>query len=124
MQTTIHHHDQVFRDQSTLIRLLDHLINAINDIGDIPSSAALEDNRIRFNSVAMEMAQVQECARKLSDSFRSTMPNLPWNELRALRNVIVHDYDEIDVESLYDTVTKDAPHLVAQLQPLVDAIED
>lgn len=119
-----YHQDQAFRDRSTLIRLLEHLENAINDISGIPSPAALDDNRILFNSVAMEMTQVQECARNLSDGFRDTMPSLPWKELRALRNVIVHDYDEIDVESLYDTVTRDAPRLVTQLRPLVDTIDD
>lgn len=76
-----------------------------------------------FNSVAMEMTQVRECARLLSDEYRHAMPDLPWNELRALRNVLVHDRDEIDVESLYDTVTTDAPALAEQLRPIVENID-
>ncbi|WP_240539262.1 HepT-like ribonuclease domain-containing protein [Bifidobacterium sp. SO1] len=116
------HADQTFRDQTTLIRLLEHLDHAIEDAGAATSADELFADRMRFNSVAMEMTQVQECARSLSDGYRETMPDLPWNELRALRNVLVHEYDEIDAESLYDTVTHDAPQLAARLRPAVDAI--
>lgn len=117
------HSDQLFRDQTTLIRLLEHLDHAIEDARGAQSPDDLFANRMRFNSVAMEMTQAQECARRLSESCRQSMPDLPWAELRALRNVLVHDYDEIDVESLYDTVMHDVPELTAQLHPIVDAID-
>ncbi|MBW3090265.1 DUF86 domain-containing protein [Bifidobacterium miconisargentati] len=121
--TPIIHSDQLFRDQTTLIRLLEHLDHAIEDAQGAQSPDDLFADRMRFNSVAMEMTQAQECARRLSGSCRQSMPNLPWAELRALRNVLVHDYDEIDVESLYDTVMHDAPELTARLRPIVDAID-
>ena len=117
------HHDQVFRDETNLIRLLEHLDYAIEDARAVSSARALESNRILLNSVAMEMTQVQECARRLSDAFHDARPDLPWKELRALRNVLVHEYDEIDVDELYNTVTVDAPRLAASLHPIVDAIE-
>ncbi|MBT1169746.1 HepT-like ribonuclease domain-containing protein [Bifidobacterium sp. SO4] len=117
------HSDQLFRDQTTLIRLLEHLNHAIEDARGTQSPDDLFADRMRFNSVAMEMTQAQECARRLSGSCRQSMPDLPWAELRALRNVLVHDYDEIDVESLYDTVMHDASELAARLRPIVDAID-
>ncbi|KAB8293634.1 DUF86 domain-containing protein [Bifidobacterium avesanii] len=116
------HADQRFRDETTLIRLLEHLDHAMEDLGRVPSADALVADRVLLNSVAMEMTQAQECARRLSDAFREEMPRLPWGELRALRNALVHDYDEIDVESLYDTVSGDIPKLAAELRPVVDAI--
>ncbi len=79
---------------------------------------------MRFNSVAMDMVQAQEAARKLSDEFLEEVPQLPWHELRGLRNAIVHEYDEIDPDALYVSATVDVPRLLAQLQPYLDAIED
>lgn len=117
------HSDQVFRDETTLIRLLEHLDYAIKDVRTVNSARALENNRVLLNSVAMEMTQVQECARRLSDAFHEARPDLPWKELRALRNILVHEYDEIDVDELYSTVTIDAPRLSANLHPIVDAID-
>ena len=115
------HQDQDFRDETNLIRLLEHLDYAIEDVRTVRSARALENNRVLLNSVAMEMTQVQECARWLSDAFHDARPDLPWKELRALRNVLVHEYDEIDVVALYGTVTVDAPRLAASLRPIVSS---
>lgn len=117
------HSDQVFRDQTTLIRLLEHLDYAVEDASAAHSADELYADRMRFNSVVEELTQVQECAKRLSDDCRATMPDLPWNELRALRNILVHEYDSIDADSLYATATRDAPELAERLRPIIDAIE-
>ncbi|WP_101621885.1 DUF86 domain-containing protein [Bifidobacterium parmae] len=117
------HSDQAFRDQTTLIRLLEHLDYAIEDASAARSADELYAERMRFNSVVEELTQVQECAKRLSDDCRFAMPDLPWNELRALRNILVHEYDSIDADSLYVTATRDAPALAERLRPIIDAIE-
>lgn len=118
------HADQRFRDDTNLIRLAEHLVRASRDANAASSAQELEADYMRFNSVAMDMVQAQEAARKLSDGFLEEVPQLPWHELRGLRNAIVHEYDEIDSDALYVTATVDVPRLLAQLQPYLDAIED
>lgn len=121
---TRRHTDQWFRDETNLIRLVEHLQRAHDDASAAGSAEKLESDYMRFNSVAMDMVQAQESARRLSDDFRETVPQLPWNELRALRNVIVHEYDGIDAFALYASATSDAEALLARLRPYVDSIED
>ncbi|KFJ02343.1 HepT-like ribonuclease domain-containing protein [Bifidobacterium thermacidophilum] len=116
--------DQRFRDDTNLIRLAEHLARASRDANAVASAQELEADYMRFNSVAMDMVQAQEAVRKLSDGFLEEVPQLPWHELRGLRNAIVHEYDEIDPDALYVTATVDVPRLLAQLQPYLDAIED
>ena len=118
------HADQRFRDDTNLIRLAEHLARASRDANAVASAQELEADYMRFNSVAMDMVQTQEAARKLSVGFLEEVPQLPWHELRGLRNAIVHEYDEIDPDALYVTATVDVPRLLAQLQPYLDAIED
>ena len=118
------HADQRFRDDTNLIRLAEHLARASRDANAVASAQELEADYMRFNSVAMDMVQAQEAARNLSDGFLEEVPQLPWHELRGLRNAIVHEYDEIDPDALYVTATVDVPRLLAQLQPYLDAIED
>ena len=117
------HTDQRFRDETTLLRLVEHLSFAVQDAAEASSAADLEANRPLLNSVAMELIQAQEAANRLSDAFISEIPNLPWPQLRGLRNIIVHEYDAIDADELYRTVTVDVPHLIELLQPIVDDIE-
>ena len=104
------HTDQRFRDETNLIRLVEHLQRAHDDASAVGSAEALEEDYMRFNSVAMDVVQAQESARRLSDEFHETVPQLPWNELRALRNIIVHEYDGIDAFALYESATTDAKH--------------
>ena len=118
------HIDQRFRDETNLIRLVEHLQRAHDDASAAGSAEKLEADYMRFNSVAMDMVQAQESARRLSDGFRETAPQLPWNELRALRSIIVHEYDGIDAFALYESATSDAETLLAKLRPYVDSIED
>lgn len=117
------HADQRFRNETTLLRLVEHLGFAVQDAAEASSAADLEDNRPLLNSVAMELIQAQEAANRLSDAFISEIPDLPWPQLRGLRNIIVHEYDTIDADELYRTVTVDVPHLIELLQPIVDDIE-
>ena len=81
------HTDQRFRDETTLLRLVEHLGFAVQDAAKAPSAADLEDNRPLLNSVAMELIQAQEAANQLSDAFISEIPDLPWPQLRGLRNI-------------------------------------
>lgn len=117
------HTDQRFRDETTLLRLAEHLGFAVQDAAKAPSAADLEDNRPLLNSVAMELIQAQEAANQLSDAFISEIPDLPWPQLRGLRNIIVHEYDAIDADELYRTVTVDVPHLIELLQPIISDID-
>lgn len=117
------HTDQRFRDETTLLRLVEHLGFAVQDAAKAPSAADLEDNRPLLNSVAMELIQAQEAANQLSDAFISEIPDLPWPQLRGLRNIIVHEYDAIDADELYRTVTVDVPQLIELLQPIISDID-
>ena len=73
------HTDQRFRDETNLIRLVEHLQRAHDDASAVGSAEALEEDYMRFNSVAMDVVQAQESARRLSDEFHETVPQLPWN---------------------------------------------
>lgn len=117
------HANQEYRDITSLIRLVEHLERAHRDASAVQSADELEDDHMRFNSVAMDMMQVQESANKLSQEFIDNHPDLPWHEMRALRNVIVHQYDEIDVYQLYESATDDAEQLLTQLLPYIERLD-
>lgn len=108
------------RDHVVLIELLDHLTHAYDDARSYAAAEDLAEHRRDFNSVAMEIIQSQECAHRLSDAAVRDAPELPWNVLRAMRNVIVHEYGDIDYETHYDTAMHDIPGFITQVRALVD----
>ena len=58
------------------------------------------------------MIQISENAKKLSDEYKRTHGNVPWSALSGLRNRIVHDYGNVDLNVVYDTLKNDIPELL------------
>ena len=67
---------------------------------------------------------VGEAAANLSKPLRERYPDIPWPEIAAMRNVLVHQYFGIDIQEVWDTVTADLPVLKAQVRGiLIDLAE-
>ena len=50
------------------------------------------------------------------DNIKNDNSHLPWNELTGLRNRIVHDYGNIDLSIVFETLKHDIPELMEQLK--------
>ena len=75
----------------------------------------LGNNEVLLNSMLFRMIQVSENAKKLSDEYKEEKSNIPWNALSGLRNRIVHDYGNVDLHIVYETLKNDIPDLLELL---------
>jgi len=62
---------------------------------------------------------IGEAARRVSETFREQYGDIPWQDIIGQRNILAHEYGKIDYEILYETVVRDIPTLVKQLQALL-----
>ena len=51
--------------------------------------------------------------------MRESLPAIPWVEMAGMRNLMIHDYDDIDLEIVWDTVQQDLPRLIDVIEPLI-----
>jgi len=70
-------------------------------------------------AVERQLEILGEAARRVSSQFREAHPELPWREMVGLRNVISHEYDKVNYESIFRIVRDRLPALIAMLEPLV-----
>lgn len=75
----------------------------------------LSNNEVLLDSMLFRMIQVSENAKKLSDEYKEEKSNIPWNALSGLRNRIVHDYGNVDLHIVYETLKNDIPDLLELL---------
>jgi len=61
------------------------------------------------------MIQISENARKLSDDYKQKHFNIPWNALYGLRNRIVHDYGNVVLDIVFETLKKDIPDMLRMM---------
>ena len=75
----------------------------------------LKNNEILLDSMLFRMIQLSENAKKLSDVYKMTHVDIPWSAVYGLRNRIVHDYGNVDLEVVYETLKDDIPELLEML---------
>ena len=62
---------------------------------------------------------VGEAAGQVSEDTRQAHPDIPWRDIVAMRNRLVHAYFEINLELVWKTVRDDLPGLIALVEPLI-----
>lgn len=69
--------------------------------------------------------QIGELTKKgLSDAFIEAHPDIPWRQMYGLRNRIVHGYEGIMLNIVYDTITCDFPPLLERLRAIAQEASD
>ena len=73
-------------------------------------------NEILLDSMLFRLIQISENANKLSDEYKDEHNNIPWTAIYGLRNRIVHDYGNVDMEIVYSTLKDDIPELLEMIK--------
>jgi len=79
--------------------------------------------REKQDAVIRSLEVVGEAAGRLSDKTRAAMPEIPWEKLRGMRNILIHQYDNVDLELVYDTVNQHLPSLAQAVRAYLDRME-
>jgi uncharacterized protein with HEPN domain len=60
-----------------------------------------------------------EAAKNVSAPFKDEHPNIPWSEIIAFRNMLIHHYFGIDPEVVWNIITHDLPPLKKQVEAIL-----
>lgn len=101
---------------------LHHILDAIKRIEeytfDISKERFLEDG-LRQDAVIRQLEIVGEASRNVSIEFQELHKEIPWGQIIALRNRIIHEYFNINIEVAWDIVKKSLPELKTQVEALL-----
>ena len=97
-------------------QILDRIIRYCNDVESLlteyKNDFEIYKKKIAFQySCNMCIIQIGELVGRLSDDFLSKHNEIPWYAIKAMRNLHAHDYDRVDLEIVWNTLTKDIPEL-------------
>ena len=76
----------------------------------------LNENEVLLDSMMFRLIQISENAKRLSNEYVEQHTEIPWTAIYGLRNRIVHDYGNVDLEVVYSTLKNDIPELLEKLQ--------
>lgn len=70
-------------------------------------------------SCNMCIIQIGELANRLSDEVKQNSEYIPWRAIIGMRNLHAHDYENVDLEIVWNTLLEDIPTLKQNLQKLL-----
>lgn len=80
-------------------------------------TTGIQDQVIRCLTV------IGEAARRTPDAVRSASPQVPWTQMIGMRNRLAHEYDGIDTQTVWLTVVRDLPRILAELEKVLDDVQ-
>ncbi|MBI4317736.1 MAG: DUF86 domain-containing protein [Chloroflexi bacterium] len=72
------------------------------------------------DAVVRNIGIIGEAARHIPQHIEEQYPDVPWSEMRGIRNVVIHLYFGVDLPILWTTVQHNLPPLVSRLQEILD----
>lgn len=87
------------------------------------SAEALADARQPQHAALYDLVIIGETLNKVSAEVKTAAPDLPWKAIANLRNVVVHAYWQVDLETIAGIIESDLEPLVQQLDQLIAFVE-
>lgn len=103
------------RDEQRLEKIMEYCEDIRETVSRFGTDFSIFQQDVVYQrSVAFCILQIGELAGGLSPEFRTaTQHQIPWGQIKNMRNIVVHDYGSIDFETVWDTVLDSIPELQA-----------
>lgn len=101
--------------------LLDMLVSAKIVVGYVAerSRVDLESDLQLQDAVIRRLLIIGEASNRISQVTQLNLPAIPWRFINGMRNRLVHEYDDIDFDIVWDTLQKSLPSLIIELEKIV-----
>lgn len=101
-------------DIITSARLIRSYVEGV-EMDEFLANTQLQDSVIRRIEI------IGEVAGRISVQFQETHPEIPWHAMRGMRNRMIHGYDDIDFNIVWNTVQESIPLLLILIEPLQES---
>ncbi len=101
---------------------LGDILDAIQRIESYTTSVGKNEfieNLMMQDAVMLQIEVIGEATNNITDEFQEQYDEIPWSQMRGLRNRIVHDYRGINLNVIWDTVQNNLPALKRQVQEIL-----
>jgi len=102
--------------------ILEYANFSLEFIGNISYEEFVQDRKVVFATVrALEV--IGESSNRISEELKQNYPQMPWIEMRGLRNRIVHNYDDVDYKIIWNVLKNEIPNLIEKTKSILEKID-
>ena len=98
-----------------MIRCIDKIERYVNDT----FQDGFESDEMMQDAVLKNLEIIGEAATKLSKALKEEHSTIPWKQIEGLRHRLVHDYYQVDLTIVWNTIQNRLPHLRQEIETLL-----
>jgi uncharacterized protein with HEPN domain len=106
------------RDRESILDALAAAKMALEYVSEKDFDRFLSDTQCQ-DAVIRRLEVLGEAAGRVSAERRNAFPEVPWQEIIGMRNVMIHQYDSVDLRIVWDTLQTDLPRLIEALEDVL-----
>lgn len=111
------------KDKAYLVDIAESMRLAVRYLGDTSFEAFIVDDQV-LDAVHRRLEIIGEATKRMTPSIRDQQPQVPWQKMAGMRDRLIHGYDRIELDLVYDTVKNIMPPLIPLVQAMIDALPD
>ncbi len=79
-----------------------------------------KQNEMAYDACVLNFINLAESFKLLSNNIKIKYPKIPYHKILGLRNIAAHTYEGLDPRILYETIQKDIPFLLAEINNILN----
>lgn len=79
---------------------------------------------MRQSAVIRQIEIIGEATKRLSASFKNGHQEIPWRSMAGMRNILIHAYDHVDLDEVWNTATLAIPDIIQKIEALIPSGQD
>jgi uncharacterized protein with HEPN domain len=108
------------KDKISLLHMMDHSKEALSMISG-KSRSSLRENRMLELALVRLVEIIGEAAGRIGLETKAKYPAIPWPQIIGMRNRLIHGYDTVDLDLLWNTIEDDLPPLIVELEKILNS---
>ncbi len=100
---------------------IEHILQSIGRIKSYlagKNHQSFSDDFLTQDAVVRQLEIIGEATKRLSKELRAANPNVPWLDMAGMRDILIHDYIDVDLDIVWVTASESIPELEKLLQNL------